>query len=58
MRGFSPAPDRGFKVEQWPTDYYNDWTPTERDKQVIRTRIEERIKMKPTWYRHNGIPLL
>jgi len=58
MRGFSPAPDRGFKVEQWPTDYYNDWTPTPRDEQVIRTRIEERIKMKPTWYRHNGIPLL
>ena len=58
MRGFSPAPDRGFKVEQWPVEYYKDWTPTPRDEQVIRTRIEERIKQKPNWYRQNGKPLL
>jgi len=57
-RNYNLDKSRLFKVTQFPTDYYNDWTPTDRDRAVIRERIEERIKQKPHWYRHNGKPLL
>lgn len=57
-RNFNLDKTRLFKVTQFPTDYYNDWNPTDRDEQVIRVRIEERIKQKPGWYRHNGKQLL
>tara|TARA_B110000902_G_C14285501_1_gene578558 strand:+ start:1124 stop:1534 length:411 start_codon:yes stop_codon:yes gene_type:complete len=57
-RNYNLDKSRLFKVTQFPTEYYNDWNPTDRDEQVIRVRIEERIKQKPEWYRHNGKPLL
>ena len=57
-RNYNLDKTRLFKVIQFPTDYYNDWIPTDRDRAVIRERIEERIKQKPHWYRHNGKPLL
>jgi len=57
-RNFNLDATRVFKVSQFPTDYYNDWKPTDRDRAIIRERIEERIKQKPNWYRHNGKPLL
>ncbi len=57
-RNYNLDASRLFKVTQFPTDYYNDWTPTDRDRAVIRERIEERIKQKPHWYRHNRKPLL
>ena len=57
-RNYNLDATRVFKVIQFPTDYYNDWKPTDRDRAIIRERIEERIKQKPNWYRHNGKPLL
>jgi len=57
-RNYKLDKSRLFKVTQFPTDYYNDWTPNDRDRAVIRERIEERIQQKPHWYRHNGKPLL
>ena len=57
-RNYNLDATRVFKVIQFPTDYYNDWKPTDRDRAIIRERIEERIKQKPHWYRHNGKPLL
>ena len=30
---------------------YHDWEPSEIDMQVIRLRIEQKIKQKPDWYR-------
>jgi len=47
-----------FKVTQFPTEYYNDWKPTEQDQAIVWERIEERIQQKPKWYRHNGKSLL
>lgn len=32
----------------------NDWTPSERDKKIIKKRIEEKINMKNNWYRYYG----
>ena len=50
-RGMTPDVTRVFKKEQWPDELWNDWTPTLEDYKLIRQRIEERINMKPNWYR-------
>ena len=50
-RGMKPNPDRRFKTEQWPTELYNDWSPTDRDLVIIRQRMQEKINMKPEWYK-------
>lgn len=50
-RGFNPDPSRRFKRFQWPPYLYNDWIPSERDKNVVRDRIAIRISQKPEWYR-------
>ena len=50
-RGMTPDVTRIFKREQWPEELWNDWTPNLEDYKLIRHRIEERIKMKPNWYR-------
>ena len=53
-RGFSPQND--FPVEVWPKKLYNDWAPSERDKNIVRDRIALRISQKPNWYRYCGGP--
>tara|TARA_Y100001963_G_scaffold127682_1_gene181284 strand:- start:392 stop:799 length:408 start_codon:yes stop_codon:yes gene_type:complete len=50
-RGMTPDVTRVFKREQWPDELWNDWTPSLEDYKLIRHRIEERINMKPNWYR-------
>jgi len=53
-RGMNPNSDRKFKRYQWPDELYNDWSPTKKDQMIIRQRIEEKIKMKPNWYRQTA----
>jgi len=43
-----------FPLDNWPEHLYNDWTPNERDKKVIRERISLRISQRPNWYRYYG----
>lgn len=50
-RSMSPDPARRFKVEQWPTELYNDWAPSVDDLAIIRERIKQRVNAKPEWYR-------
>ena len=50
-RGMNPDPERQFKKEQWPSDLFKDWEPKEKDLQLIRKRINEKIGQKPSWYR-------
>ena len=50
-RGMNPDPDRRFKTEQWPKELFKDWEPESKDYEVIRARIQEKIEMKPEWYR-------
>ena len=50
-RGINPNLERKFKKEQWPKELYKDWSPKEKDFQLIRKRIKEKIKQKPDWYR-------
>lgn len=51
-RGFSP--ENEFEREKWPDRLYGDWTPTERDKNIVRERIILRINQKPHLYRYQG----
>ncbi len=51
LRGMNPDPNRLFKDGQWPKELYKDWMPHIEDYKVIRQRIDEKIKMKPNWYR-------
>jgi deoxyribonuclease (pyrimidine dimer) len=57
-RNYKLDKTRLFKVTQFPTEYYNDWTPTDRDRTILRERIQERINEKPEWYRHNGVSIV
>ena len=50
-RGMKPDPTRVFKREQWPDELYLDWEPTETEQLIVRQRIQERIAVKPDWYR-------
>ena len=50
-RGMNPDPERVFKRDQWPDELYLDWTPTPDEQLIVRQRIQERIDMKPDWYR-------
>ena len=50
-RGMNPDPLRKFKREQWPDELFNDWMPSANDLEIIRERIQLRIKQRPNWYR-------
>jgi len=51
-RGMNPDTTLTFQKELWPDELYNDWSPTERDKNIVRERIALRISQKPKgWYR-------
>ena len=52
-RGMNPDPKRKFKKSQWPKSLYNDWKPKNKDLKIIRKRIEEKINLKPDWYRYS-----
>ena len=52
-RGMNPDPKRQFKKSQWPKYLYNDWKPKNKDLKIIRKRIEEKINLKPDWYRYS-----
>ena len=49
-RGFKIDVNRTFKVEQWKEELYNDWKPSDKDLEIIRQRIQEKIDTKPDWY--------
>ena len=53
-RGFEPDPSRVFPTKVFKdNNLYNDWMPSVEDYKVIRQRIEEKIAMKPHWYKKN-----
>lgn len=55
-RGFEPK-HASIDTSVWPDGYFNDWTPKERDLDIIRARIKSKINMKPQWYRFYGNPI-
>ena len=51
-RGFSPSDSRNFPDDIFiKNNLYNDWMPDRKDLLLIRKRINQKIKMKPNWYR-------
>ena len=51
-RGFNCDPNRKFPKEIFMENgLYNDWSPTLEDYKVIRDRIDEKLRMRPDWYR-------
>lgn len=50
-RGMNPDPSRVFKREQWPDELFNDWSPDDTARAIIRERIQEKLEQKPGWYR-------
>ncbi len=55
-RGMNPDPNRKFKKEQWPKDFYRDWKPNDKDLEIVRERIKQKIEKKPNWYRWTNVP--
>jgi deoxyribonuclease (pyrimidine dimer) len=51
LRGFNPDLKRIFPKDIFPFELFNDWTPTIKEQEVVRSRIKEKIAIKPTWYR-------
>ena len=52
LRGFIADPNRVFPYEIFmDNELYEDWIPTIEDYKIIRERIQQKIDMKPDWYR-------
>ena len=50
-RGFKP------KMKFWDnikSEYYNDWTCSSEESDIIKDRISSKLRQKPDWYRYNG----
>jgi len=43
--------DKGFRLDLFPTDLQNGWEPTEKDMQIVKNRIKERVNLKINWYK-------
>ena len=55
-RGFQPDKSRVFPTSVFKdNELYNDWIPSIEDYKIIRQRIEEKIAMKPNWYRKTNV---
>jgi len=52
-RRMNPDSNRKFKKDQFPSKFYHDWSPTLKDLEIIRKRINEKIELKPGWYKWN-----
>ena len=51
-RGFKPDENRIFPKDGFiMNNLFNDWEPNQSDIKIIRKRINEKIAMKPSWYR-------
>ena len=51
-RGFKPDENRIFPKDIFiMNNLFNDWEPNQSDIKIIRKIINEKIAMKPSWYR-------
>ncbi len=51
-RGFRPT--RTITLNEFPKSLRNDWTPREKDYEIIKTRLREKLEKKPAYYRYYG----
>ena len=50
-RGF--ATNKSISLKNFDKELHNYWSPSERDLKVIKSRLTEKILLKPEYYRHN-----
>jgi deoxyribonuclease (pyrimidine dimer) len=48
------VPKKNIDLSLFPAELINNWEPKEIDKKIIRTRIIEKLKAKPYYYRYEG----
>jgi deoxyribonuclease (pyrimidine dimer) len=54
-RGYNLNPERySLDTMGFPAGFHNDYKMTETDESLILARINERIALKPEWYRYSG----
>lgn len=53
--------DLSRNISEWETDiperFFNDWNPTDKDVQVLKPRLIERLQQKPKFYKYLGQPV-
>ena len=54
-RNYNLDPNRKLNFEGIPIEFFNDWQSTAIDDSIVKQRIEEKIKMKPNWYKSYGV---
>ena len=51
-RGFHPDSNRKFPKNIFiDNGLYHDWTPSVKEQSIARKRIQQKISLKPNWYR-------
>lgn len=40
-----------------PQEFFGNFTPVDRDFLIIRNRIDEKLMMRPNWYRYYGVKI-
>lgn len=50
LRNFT-LQDKEFKLHLFPEGFQNDWTPKDDDIAIVRERINEKLRMRPGWYK-------
>ena len=53
-RNYNLDKDRKLNFEGIPPEFFNDWESTYTDDDIVKRRIEEKIRMKPDWYKYYG----
>lgn len=53
-RGFKTA--KTILLGKFKKNLVNDWKPQRKDKEIIKTRILEKLMLKPQYYRYYGKP--
>ena len=52
-RGF--ATNKAIDLNEFNEVLHNNWTPKDKDKEIIKQRIREKINLKPNDYKYYGI---
>ena len=50
-RGFNPT-TKEINLEEFPTEYCNDWEPSQRDTDILRERLVWKLNNKPNIWRY------
>lgn len=51
-RGFTT--NKSIFLKEFSKELHNHWSPSNRDIKIIRSRLIEKINLKPNYYRHHG----